>query len=110
MNYETNTFGIDIVFCVSGVAEPYSDARSVSSLKLDADFVRNMVMQESQTHHFLSTFYDFYIQPRYTNLSKTCKIKDLIMKKEYTDFDDDSEEEEETNDDDIIVKKNEEDI
>lgn len=109
MNYETNTFGIDMVFCVSGVAEPYSDVKSMSSLKLDADFVRNMVMQESQTHHFLSTFYDFYIQPKYTNLSKTCKIKDLELKQEYNDFEFDDTDDNDY-DDEIIVKKNEEDI
>ncbi len=93
MNYETNTFGMDVIFALKAKGEPYLVNPKYIDTKINDIFVQNMAKKENEADRFLSEYYDTNVEKRYTNHSKLCKIRELDMQVEV--------------DDDIIVKKDE---
>jgi len=94
MNYEINTFGLDVVITVSQPEEPDFIKDPIILEKLNPEFVSNMVTREVEADMFLSQYYNFSLRHTYTNLDKVCTIKELqVIEEEY--------------DDSIIVKKDE---
>jgi len=91
MNYEINTFGMDIVSAILEVDEPKLNNELKISEQLNPEFVENMVSKETEAFDFLSQFYNYSLCPKYTNLHKVCTIRELKVEEE----------------DDIIVKKDE---
>ena len=92
MNYETNTFGMDVILAVTGFGEPFIYPKNISRLPLNEEFVQSMTERESEEEGFLSRFYNRSIQKSYTDVHKICSVRELEM-----DIDDS-----------IIVKKCEE--
>jgi len=95
MNYETNTFGMDIIMAIVEKGEPVLGSNIIKSSSIDQSFRQMMSVYEKEASSFLSTFYNHYIQCYYTNLDKICTLKQLGPQQD---------------DDCIIVKKCEEDI
>lgn len=95
MNYETNTFGMDVMLALVSKGEPYvlSKIEQKSQLApVNETFLQNMISQEEEHNKFLMEYYDFQIEQKFTNFHKVCKIREINP---------------EINDE-IIVKKNEE--
>ena len=93
MNYETNTFGLDVIFAVTSKSEPYLLKERTDLNQTFLEFRTNL---ESEASSFLIEYYQTLLQGKYLNKDKMCTIKELEMKEE------DPEEER-----DFIVKKNE---
>jgi len=92
MNYETNTFGMDVMFALTAKGEPYMMDPKYRETTINETFVQNMSKKEEETDMFLSMYYDVNLEKRYSYYDKICQIKELEAKLE---------------DDDIIVKKDE---
>ena len=93
MNYETNTFGMDVIFALKAKGEPYLVNPKYIDTKINDTFVQNMTKKEDEADRFLSEYYSSSVEKRYANYSKICKIKELDMRIQVED--------------DIIVKKDE---
>ncbi len=91
MNYEINTFGMDIVSAIIEADEPQFIKGHSMFEQLSPEFVENMVSKETEAFDFLAQFYNYSLCPKYTNLHKVCTIRELKV----------------IEDDDIIVKKDE---
>jgi len=89
MNYETNTFGLDIIIAITSKSEPYFAKENIPLNLVSQSFVDFKADLESEASRFLIEYYQTMIQGRYQNMDKICTIREL-------DFEDD---------DDIIVKK-----
>jgi len=57
MNYETNTFGMDVLFSITGKGEPYLQNSSVHENPMNENFVQIMAKREEETAYFLSEYY-----------------------------------------------------
>lgn len=77
MNYETNTFGTDIILSLSEKVEPYFCNPKLQNWHLNEDFVQTMTISEQETDYLLSTYYDYDIRKKYENIQKTCTVRDL---------------------------------
>lgn len=77
MNYEANTFGMDIVWSILSKEEPYLTQEKNLLDKINECFIQEMAVRENEADHFLSVFYNQSIQKRYTNINKICTIKEL---------------------------------
>lgn len=77
MNYESNTFGMDIILAVTAIEEPISYPHNVSGQKFDSEFVKSMVSKEEETDYFLSQYYGGSVKRKYTDVEKTCLIREL---------------------------------
>jgi len=105
MNYENNSFGLDILIVILAKGEPYKDNTEGFGDELGEDFLQLMTAKEKETEYFLSTYYNMSIFQQYTNLDKICQVKELYqdedgrseVKFKYEYGDDDNES--------IIVKK-----
>ena len=96
MNYESNTFGMDVVVAITAKGEPYVRPKADSSY-LNKEFLSNRINQEEETSYLMTMYYNLYIEHTYKNQHRMCTIRELEKS--------DIEEEEEENDDSIIVKK-----
>ena len=95
MNYETNTFGMDVMFALTAKGEPYLTRPSEDECTINENFIQNMSKKEEETDIFLSTYYGVNVERRYSLYSKICRIKELEAEAELEP------------DDEIIVKKDE---
>ena len=77
MNYETNTFGMDVIIAVVSKNEPYLPKQENLTAKLNESFIREMVVRETEAEYLLSTFYKETLQKKYTNMDKVCQIKEI---------------------------------
>lgn len=77
MNYETNTFGMDVIIAIVSKDEPYLPKQENLTDKLNESFIREMIARESEAEYLLSAFYNETIQKRYTNMDKVCQIKEI---------------------------------
>lgn len=77
MNYEANTFGIDVIIAIISKSEPYLPKQENLTDKLNENFIRDMIAKESEAEYFLSAFYNETLQKRYTNMDKTCQVKEI---------------------------------
>ena len=96
MNYETNTFGMDVVLAITAKGESYLRPKT-SCVSLNENFLENRIIQEEEASNLLTVYYNLFIQQKYMNQHRTCTIRELG----YTDDDED-------NGDTIIIKKDEE--
>jgi len=90
MNYENNSFGIDIVIAILDKGDPYLDGVKSLEQQINGVFIQSMETKEDEIQYFLSSYYNISIAPHYSNLDKICKVREV----EFSD-----------SDDDIIVKK-----
>ncbi len=97
MNYETNTFGMDVMFALTAKGEPYLTRPSEHESTINENFIQTMSKKEEETDIFLSTYYGVNVEKRYSHYNKICRIKELKA----------SDEAEIEPDDEIIVKKDE---
>ena len=79
MNYETNTFGMDIVWSILSKEDPYLTQETNLFDKINEGFIQEMAGRENEADYFLSVFYNQSIQKRYTNINKICTIKELVL-------------------------------
>lgn len=93
MNYETSTFGMDVIMAFISISEPYL-LKEKASDPINEDFLQTMTLKEQEVDYFLSEFYDLSVQKKYTNYHSICSIKEINQEEEY--------------DETIIVKKYEE--
>lgn len=77
MNYETNTFGMDIVMAIIVANEPYLPKQINLGEEMSENFMREMIARESEAEYLLSSYYDEPIQKQYTNIDKICQIKEI---------------------------------
>jgi len=96
MNYETNTFGMDVMLALVSKGEPYVLSKNEQMgqvAQVNENFLQSMIAQEEEQNKFLLEYYDFQKEQRFTNFHKVCKIRELNPP---------------NNEEDIIVKKHEE--
>jgi len=95
MNYENNSFGIDIVMAILDKGEPYLDFMKALELQMNDEFIEEMGKKEEEKQYFLSSYYNTSYSQQYSNMDKICKIREMSICDE--------------DDEDIIVKKYEDD-
>jgi len=93
MNYENNSFGIDMIISIVAKGEPFMDQHESKEDEISSEFILNMTEKEKESEYFLNSYYSTSFLWEYTNLSRICKIKELAQ-----DYENDEE-------DAIIVKK-----
>jgi len=94
MNYETNSFGMDVLYSITAKGEPYLEYPLHEEKQVNENFVQNMIKIEKETDQFLSEYYESNVEKRYCFLDKICRIKKVEVKQE----------------DDICVKEKSEDF
>jgi len=57
MNYETNTFGMDVLFSITGKGEPYLQNAPQQESPMNENFVQIMAKREEEAAYFLSEYY-----------------------------------------------------
>lgn len=77
MNYETNTFGIDVILTPTSLGEPFVQARNLSGFSINEEFIELMTQRETEADYFTSLYYDQSIRKNYTDIHQTCGIKEL---------------------------------
>lgn len=77
MNYETNTFGMDVIIAIVAKGEPYLPSQKNLTDKLNESFIQEMIVRENEAEYLLSTFYNEKIQKKYTDMNKMCHIKEI---------------------------------
>lgn len=95
MNYEHNSFGMDLVFAITSKEEPLASGIRPAA-RVNEAFIEALNAKEQQGNYFLSSYYGVSLNSNSMNMDKVCRIKEL------------SELEEEEEDEPIIVKKYEE--
>jgi len=93
MNYETNTFGMDMIYALKAKGEPYLVNPKYVETTINETFLQKMCKREEEASHFLSMYYETDVERRYANYEKVCRIKELGP--------------EHVDDEEIIVKKDE---
>ena len=94
MNYETNTFGVDLIIAITAKSEPYFAKERNLSSEISQNFVDFQTGLESQASYFLIEYYQTMIYGRYKYMNKICTIKELSLEEEKDDIE-------------IIIKKDE---
>jgi len=79
MNYETNTFGMDLIIAITSKSEPYFGKEKVSVNQSFLDFKTGL---ETEACSFLIEYYQTLLQGKYKNQDKICIIKELTMEEE----------------------------
>jgi len=82
MNYETNTFGMDVLYSITAKGEPYLKYPLHQENQVNESFIQTMVQREDETDKFLSEYYESHVEKRYRNRSKICGIKELKAESE----------------------------
>ena len=57
MNYETNTFGMDVLFSITGSGEVYQQKSPHQENPINKNFVQIMAKREEEAAYFLSEYY-----------------------------------------------------
>ena len=57
MNYETNTFGMDVLFSITGSGEVYQQKSPNQENPMNKSFVQIMAKREEEVAYFLSEYY-----------------------------------------------------
>jgi len=95
MNYETNTFGMDVMLALISKGEPYVLGKKEQMSQMapvNETFLQSKISLEEEQTKFLMEYYDFKMEQKFTNFHKVCKIRELNPEPY----------------EEIIVKKNEE--
>jgi hypothetical protein len=87
MNYENNSFGIDMIISIVAKGEPFMVQHESKEDEINSEFLLNMTEKEKESEYFLNSYYSTSFIWEYTNLSRICKIKELAQDYE-NDFDD----------------------
>jgi hypothetical protein len=77
MNYETNTFGMDVIMAILDKNEPYLHEQGSLKDKMNESFIKEMIARESEAEYMLSTFYNESVQKKYTDMDRVCHIKEV---------------------------------
>lgn len=77
MNYETRTFGMDVILAIISQDEPYPPKKDNLVDQMNESFIREMIVRESEAEYLVSIFYNENIQKMYTNKDKVCRVKDI---------------------------------
>lgn len=77
MNYETNTFGMDVILALISKDEPYLPKHGSLMDQINESFVNEMIARENEAEYLLSVFYNESIQKKYTNKERVCHIKEI---------------------------------
>jgi len=83
-SYEDGKCGSDTLFTFSDYEFSNLQSKYFYFQSLNQEFIDAMISRENHTKDFLLSFYNSFILPEYTNIHKTCTIRDLI--KEEDDF------------------------
>jgi len=86
MNYETNTFGMDVLYSLTAKGEPYLQYPLHQENQINENFVQTMAQREEETDQFLSEYYELNVEKRYAKLDKICRIKELEVETEASDI------------------------
>ena len=57
MNYETNTFGMDVLFSIKGKGEVYQQNPPNQESPMNESFVQIMAKREEEAAYFISEYY-----------------------------------------------------
>lgn len=79
MNYETNTFGMDLIIAVTSKSEPYFSKEKTA---MNQSFLNFRTELESEANDFLIEFYQTLLRGKYVNCERVCTIKELSMEEE----------------------------
>ena len=77
LNYENNSFGIDMLACFISTGEPYVYSTSHKNEYINTDFVEKMKSQEKEVVDFLVQYYGRKPEQKYINMERVCKIKEI---------------------------------
>lgn len=77
MNYETNTFGMDVILAIVSQNDPYLPKKDALVDQMNESFIKEMIARESEAEYLLSVFYNVSIQKKYTNKDRVCQIKEI---------------------------------
>jgi hypothetical protein len=88
MNYETNSFGMDVLYSITAKGEPYLKYPVNEEKHVNENFVQNMIKIEDETEQFLSEYYESHVEKRYCYLDKICRVKELEVKLKREEQDD----------------------
>ena len=92
MNYEHNSFGMDIILAITSKDEPYVNGlRPLSGV--NEGFLDALHSKEQEGNYFLSSYYGVSLKQNKANADRICRIKEILELEE---------------DDEIMVKKYEE--
>jgi len=86
MNYETNSFGMDVLYSITAKGEPYLKYPLHEEKHVNENFVQNMIKIEKETDQFLSEYYESNLEKRYCHFDKICRIKEVEVKQEEDDI------------------------
>ena len=86
MNYETNSFGMDVLYSITAKGEPYLKYPLHEEKQVNESFVQDMIRIEGETGRFLSEYYESNVEKRYCELDKICRIKELEISLEENDI------------------------
>jgi len=76
-SYEKGVFGWNIFATVVAKQKAFIDSDKYLGNKISSDFIRGMSIKEQEIAHFLSLYYNENFEQRYTNIHKTCLIKEI---------------------------------
>ena len=82
MNYETNTFGMDVLYSITAKGEPYLQQSLHQEAQVNENFIQTMIKVEEETDQFLSEYYESHVEKRYSQFNRICHIKELAVKQE----------------------------
>ncbi len=94
MNYEHNSFGMDIILAITSKDEPCANGMKPLS-GVNEGFLDALHSKEQEGNYFLSSYYGVSLKPNTVDADRVCRVKEIL----------ELEDEEE---DEIIVKKYEE--
>lgn len=78
MNYETNTFGMDMILAVTGLGEPYIFPKNTLGLNFTEEFIECMTKRENEAEYLTSVYYNQFFWKNYTFMHKVCSIRELV--------------------------------
>lgn len=82
MNYEDHVFGMDFVIAVTSLDEPYLLSREVLNQEINKEHIEKMTVLEEEANYFMANFYNQPLSKNYSNLSKTCLVKNIYSEDE----------------------------
>lgn len=82
MNYQSNTFGMDIIFAILAVDEESLAAQHRLNHEINQDFIQQRMDEEIEVESFLSQFYNQPISKIYTNFDRICTIREILLEED----------------------------
>jgi len=88
MNYETNSFGMDVLFSIKAQGEPYLRDSVPQETQINELFMRNEVQRKEEAAYFLSEYYSsgFEIPSEEPEEEEEEENKCLFLKEEEEEY------------------------